>query len=150
MSARLGVIVMAVMLLVYILLVGQRAWLLLVSGEPIAVTMGVALVILPLVALWALSRELWFGVRAQQLARRLESEGGLPQESVAVRPSGRVLRDEADALFPTYRADVQEHPESWQAWFRLSLAYDAAGDRRRARGAARTAIRLQGGAPNAG
>lgn len=143
MSARVGVAVMAVLLLVYIGLVGQRAWILLSSGDGVAVAMGVALVILPLVALWALAREVWFGVRAQQLATRLEAEGGLPEDSVAVRPSGRVVREEGAALFPAYRADVEASPDSWQAWYRLGLAYDAAGDRRRARSAVRRAISLE-------
>lgn len=143
MTARIGVAVMAVLLALYIVLVAQRAWLLLVSGEPVAIAMGVALVVLPVIAAWALGRELWFGVRAERLARRLEAEGGLPEEPVSVRPSGRVMRDDADALFPTYRADVQAHPDDWRAWYRLGLAYDASGDRKRAREAVRQAIQLE-------
>ncbi|MDW4573115.1 tetratricopeptide repeat protein [Microbacterium sp. M3] len=143
MSARIGVAVMAALLALYIVLVGQRAWLLLTSGDAIAVGMGIALVVLPLIAAWALGRELWFGVRAQQLGRRLETEGGLPQDDVAVRPSGRVMREDGDAVFPRYRADAEAHPDDWRAWYRLGLAYDAAGDRRRAREAVRTAIRLE-------
>lgn len=143
MTARIGVAVMAALLVLYLALVAQRAWLLLTSGEPVAIAMGVALLVLPVLAAWALARELWFGIRAQTLGRRLETEGGLPDEAVAVRPSGRVLRSEADALFPAYRADAEAHPEDWRAWFRLGLAYDAAGDRRRARAAVRQAIRLE-------
>jgi cytochrome c-type biogenesis protein CcmH/NrfG len=145
MTARIGVVVMAALLALYIVLVGQRAWLLIMSGDPIGVTMGIALIVLPVIAAWALGRELWFGVRAQQLGRRLESEGGLPADEVAVRPSGRVMREDGDALFPAYRADVEAHPDDWRAWYRLGLAYDAAGDRRRAREAVRTAIRLEPG-----
>lgn len=143
MSARIGVAVMAVALALYIVLVGQRAWLLLVSGQPVAVAMGVALVVLPVIAVWALGRELWFGWRAEQLGVRLERDDALPAEEVAVRPSGRVERADADAVFPGYRAEVEEHPEDWRAWYRLGIAYDAAGDRRRARSAVRTAIRLE-------
>ena len=62
---------------------------------------------------------------------------------MAVRPSGRVVRAEGDAVFPAYRADAEAHPDDWRVWFRLGLAYDAAGDRRRAREAVRTAIRLE-------
>ncbi|MBW9109862.1 hypothetical protein [Microbacterium ureisolvens] len=143
MSARIGVAVMAALLALYIVLVGQRAWLLLVSGDPVGVAMGAALVVLPLIAAWALGRELWFGVRAQQLGTRLEAEGALTQDEVAVRPSGRVLREDGDAVFPAYRAEVEAHPDDWRAWYRLGLAYDAAGDRRRAREAVRAAIRLE-------
>ena len=143
MSARIGVAVMAVLLALYIVLVGQRAWLLMTSGEVVGVAIGLALVVLPLIAACALGRELWFGVRAEQLGRRLEAEGGLPDDDVAVRPSGRVVRAEGDAVFPAYRADAEAHPDDWRVWFRLGLAYDAAGDRRRAREAVRTAIRLE-------
>lgn len=143
MSARVGAVVMAALLALYIVLVAQRAWLLLVSGEPIGVAMGVALVVLPIIAVWALWREMSFGIRAQRLARRLESEGALPQETLDVLPSGRPDRAQADALFPAYRADVQENPDDWRAWFRLGLSYDGAGDRKRARAALRKAIAIE-------
>ncbi|MEV8266507.1 hypothetical protein [Microbacterium sp. NPDC076911] len=143
MSARIGVAVMAVLLLLYVLLVGQRAWLLLISGDAVGMLMGMALVVLPLIALWALGRELWFGVRADQLGRRLEADGALPEESVSIRPSGRVVREDADALFPQYRSVVEQNPDDWAGWYRLGIAYDASGDRRRARAAIRRAISLE-------
>lgn len=143
MSVRVGVAVMAALLALYIVLVGQRAWILLTSGDPLGIAMGVGLAVLPLLAAWGLSRELQFGVQAQQLGRRLEREGALPEDEVALRPSGRVVREDADAVFPRYRDEVEAHPDDWRAWYRLGLAYDAAGDRRRAREAVRTAIRLE-------
>lgn len=143
MNARIGVAVMAVLLVVYIGLVGQRAYLLLLSDDAVGIAMGVALIVLPIIALWALGREVWFGVRAQQLGARLERDDALPRDEVSVRPSGRVLRSEGEAVFPTYRADVEAHPDDWAAWYRLGLAYDGAGDRRRAREAIRRAIRLE-------
>ncbi|TQJ32492.1 hypothetical protein [Microbacterium sp. SLBN-146] len=143
MSARIGVVVMAVLLVVYIGLVGQRAVLLVLSGDPIGIAMGAALIVLPIVAIWALGRELWFGIRAQQLAGRLEEDDALPDDEVMVRPSGRVVRADGEAVFPRYRSEVEANPDDWRAWYRLGLAYDAAGDRRRAREAVRTAIRLE-------
>lgn len=143
MKVRVAVAVMTVLLLMYVVLAGQRAIVLLGSGETIGVVMGVALLVLPLLALWAIGRELWFGVRAQQLGERLDAEGGLPGEDLPVRPSGRIERADGDALFPRYRADVEAHPDDWRARYRLALAYDAAGDRRRARDAVRTAVRLE-------
>lgn len=143
MSPRIGVAVMAAVLLLYIVLVGQRAWWLLSSGQPVGVMMGAVLLLLPVIALWALGRELWFGRRAEQLARRLEREGATPDDVVELSPSGRVVRADADAAFPAYRAAAEANPEDWRVWFRLGVAYDAAGDRRRARGAIRRAIRLE-------
>jgi cytochrome c-type biogenesis protein CcmH/NrfG len=143
MSTRIGVAVMAVLLALYIVLVAQRGWLLLTSGDPVAVAMGCALVLLPVLGAWALWRELRFGMRAQALARRLEADGELPSEQIDVRASGRPIRDQADALFPAYRDAVQANPDDWRGWFRLALAYDGAGDRTRARQAARKAIALE-------
>lgn len=143
MSARIGVAVIAACLLLYIVLVAQRAVLLLASGEPVGIAMGAALIVLPLIAAWALVREVLFGLQASRLGRMLEAEHALPAEELDARPSGRVLRDEADAVFPRYREAVEAAPEDWRAWYRLGLAYDGSGDRRRARAAVRSAIRLE-------
>ena len=143
MSARIGVVIMTALLALYIVLVGGRAVALIGTGDPVAVTMGVSLIVLPLIGIWGIVRELMFGSAAARLGRRLESEGGLPDEEVAVRTSGRVIRDDADAAFPRYRDDATAHPDDWRAWYRLWLAYDAAGDRKRARSAVRNAIKLE-------
>jgi tetratricopeptide (TPR) repeat protein len=142
MSARAGAIVMAVLLAIYVVLVGWRAVQFIGTGEPVAVAMGVALVVLPIVAAWALWREIMFGVRSQSLVRRLDAEGGLDL-GLPLLPSGRPERAAADAAFPAFQAAAEAEPESWRAWLRLGLAYDAAGDRRRARSAVRRAITLE-------
>ncbi len=146
MSARLGVGVMAALLALYIVLVGWRAVALIGTGDPVGITMGFSLIVLPPIAMWALARELMFGASASKLGARLDAEGALPDDEVTVRTSGRVVRDDADAVFPRYREAVEQNPDDWQAWYRLGIAYDAAGDRRRAREAIRKAIRLERGA----
>ena len=142
MKGRIAAWLMAVLLALYIILVADRAVRLVATGEPVAIGMGLALFVLPLIAAWALLRELLFGIRTEALVKRLESEGGLPEDDLAKRPSGRVDRDAADASFGGYRDAVDAEPDSWRAWFRLGLAYDASGDRRRARAALRRAISL--------
>lgn len=64
----------------------------------------------------------------------------MPDEPVATHPSGRPVREDADAAFPRYHAEVVATPESWQSWMRLGIVYDACGDRKRARAAIREAI----------
>lgn len=141
MKARAGVVVMSVLLALYIGLIGWRAALLLATGDAVAIWMGIALIVLGVIGAWALLRELAYGRAAERLGVRLEAEGGLPPEQVEVRPSGGVRREDADALFPQYRAAVEAAPEDWRNWYRLGLVYDGAGDRKRARAAIREAIR---------
>lgn len=142
MTSKAGAILMAVLLALYVVLVGWRAVQFMATGEPVAVGIGLALIVLPVIAAWALWREISFGLRSQALMRRLEDEGGLELE-IPVKPSGRPERSAADAAFPAFRDAAEAAPDSWRAWLRLGLAYDAAGDRRRARGAVRRAITLE-------
>lgn len=134
---------MAALLLMYIVLIGWRAVQFVATGEPIAVAMGIALIVLPIVGAWALGRELLFGVRSQRLVGVLEAEGNLPEEVLPTRASGRPLRDAADEDFERFQAETEAAPDDWRAWFRLGLAYDASGDRRRARKAIIHAIALE-------
>ncbi|NRD27589.1 hypothetical protein HRF36_13390 [Frigoribacterium sp. VKM Ac-2836] len=134
---------MALLLLLYVALVGQRAVLFMSTGEPVAIALGVALLVLPLLGLFALVVELRFGLRTQEIVRQLTAEGGLPVDDVPRRASGRYDREAADAAFPAYKEAVESAPDDWRAWFRLGLAYDACGDRRRARQALRWAVKLR-------
>lgn len=142
MRTRIAAIAMAALLVLYLVLLGRTAVLLILSDDGIARAIGIALAVLPLIGAWALVRELVFAVRAERLLGRLQAEGAAPQEELPLMPSGRVERAAADAVFPKYQAEVERDPESWQAWLRLALAYDGSGDRRRARWATRQAIRL--------
>jgi len=137
-----GVVVMASLLVLYFVFAGVRAVALLASGTPVAVAMGVALLVLPLIGAWALWRELLFGRRSTALVDRLETEGGLPDDLGEVGPTGRPDRSAADAAFPRYRAEAEAAPDDWRAWLRLGIVYDACGDRSRARTAIRKAIGL--------
>lgn len=143
MKGRSAAILMAVLLTLYIVLVAWRAVQFVATGEPIAVALGLALIVLPLVGLWALARELLFGIRSQRLVGILEAEGNLPEEVLPTRASGRPLREAADEDFARYQAETEHSPEDWRSWFRLGLAYDASGDRRRARKAIIHAIALE-------
>lgn len=141
MRLRIAAIVMAALLVLYLVVLGRTAVLLILADDAIARTIGIALAVLPLIGAWALVAEIVFAARSERLLRRLEAEGGLPIEELPLRPSGRVERAAADAVFPAYQQAVEQDPTSWQAWLRLALAYDASGDRRRARWATRQAIK---------
>ncbi len=125
-------------------LVGQRGWLLVTSGEPVGVALGVALLVVPVLVGAAVLREVRFGAETERMARVLESEDGLPVDDLPRTPGGRVVRAAADEAFARYQAEADAAPDDWRSWFRLACAYDAAGDRRRARAAMRQAARMHG------
>src|ERR1700740_1669720 len=140
---QLTIAFMCAALLAYIALLGRSAVLMIGSGRAVAVALGGALFVLPAVGLWAMVATLRAGFAHQKLAR-LVAEDGMELDISALprRPSGRIERDAADALFAAVRAEVEGDPDDWRRWYRLARAYDYAGDRRRARGAIRTAPHL--------
>jgi len=139
---RATVAVLVAVLVVYFVLTGQRAWMLLRSGEPVLMLLGLGVLILPIVGAVLVAAEVRFGLATQRLGERLADEGGLPADDLPRRPSGRVDRDAADEVFARRRAEAEAAPADWRSWFRLGIAYDDAGDRRRAREAMRRAITL--------
>ena len=142
MRARTSALIAFAVLVVYFVAIGWRGVLLLRAGGLVGVLLGLALFALPVVGLWAVLRELRFGRATEMLARELEDRGLLPVDDLPRNPGGRIDRAAADAWFERFRREVDERPASWEAWFRMALGYDAAGDRRRARAAMRRAIEL--------
>lgn len=142
MMSRIGVGVMGLCLALYIVVVGQRAVLMLTTGEPIAIALGVALIVMPLIGAWALVKEMQFGFAADRLGRVLDAEGGMPVAETELTPSGRIARSDADPLIQRYAAEAEGQPADWRARFRLGVVQDAAGRRKDARASIREAIRL--------
>lgn len=142
MRPKLVVAALVAVLALYLLLVGYQGLSLVRTGEPIGIALGAAIAVLPLIGGYVVWREVRFGATAEALAAELQAAGRWPTEQLPTRPSGRPERAAADDLFATRRREVEADPESWQAWYRLGLAYDDAGDRRRARAAIRRAIAL--------
>lgn len=144
-KAKIGAIIMVVLLGAYLVVMVNRGWILLTDPEPIAKVMGVALFVLPVIAVWAIVRELFFGASMERLAKILEEEGGLPPDNLPRTPGGRIIREAADKEFEKYRSEAEADPDNWRSWFRLSCAYDASGDRKRARSTMRKAVKLHAG-----
>lgn len=142
MRTKAAVAAAALAVVGYAVVLGVKGVALLRDGSPAAVALGLAILVVPVVGLLLVWRELEFGRRCAALTQQLAREDGLPVDDLPRRPSGRVERGAAEEMFEQMRAEAQAHPDSWRAWLRLSLAYDAAGDRVRARAAARHAIDL--------
>ena len=143
---QLMIAVMCGALLVYLALLGRTAVLMITSGHAVAVALGAALLILPGIGLWAMIATLRAGFAHQKLARLAAADGmELDVSALPRRPSGRIERDAADALFDTVRTELDSDPDDWRRWYRLARAYDYAGDRSRAREAMKQAVELQRG-----
>jgi hypothetical protein len=124
----------------YIALLGQQGYLFFIQENPVAKSMGVAILVLPLVGFWGIFRELRFGLAVEKLGKILDTEKGWPIFEFSLKPSGRAVKAEALLEFEKYREEANADPENWRKWFALGLIYDACGDRKRARMAMRKAI----------
>lgn len=130
----------------YFLLAGVRGRALLTSGQPAAIALGAAVLVLPLIGAWVVWREIAFGYAMQQMGAQLADEGDLPVDDFARTASGRIVPEDAQRFLAAERARVEASPDDWRSWYRLGLAQDAARDRRRARAAMREARRLHASA----
>jgi hypothetical protein len=135
---------MCVAMVVYFVLLGRAAVILISSGRWAAIGLGLAIFVLPIIGLWAMIATLRAGFAHQRLAR-LAREAGMELDVSALprRPSGRIERGAADELFDTVRTEVEANPEDWRRWYRLARAYDYAGDRGRARETMKKAVAMQ-------
>ncbi|MET3803521.1 hypothetical protein ABIB25_000505 [Nakamurella sp. UYEF19] len=145
MKTRITVAVLTFALVVYFWLLGQRGFYLLETGTVVGISLGIGVLILPVIGVVLVVFELRFGAATARLARRLAQDDELPDdEGLTRRPSGRIERASADAYFETVRTRVEADEGNWRLWYELGYAYNLAGDRKRARAAMRTAIELAG------
>jgi tetratricopeptide (TPR) repeat protein len=139
-SAKLGAVVMAALVLMYVALLGQKGYLFLLEPNLVAKVIGVSILVIPFVGAWAIYRELRFGLAIEKLGKLLENEGNWPRFRFGVLPSGRANKAEALQEFQEYKDAALADEDNWRKWFALGLIYDACGDRKRARSAMRQAI----------
>jgi tetratricopeptide (TPR) repeat protein len=129
---------MTALAVIYVVLLGQKAVLLILDDNWVAKAMGLALLVLPIVAAWAILTEVKFGIDAERLAKT----NSLPELQLELRPSGRATKESAQVEFDRIKALVSQDLENWELWFRLGECYDASGDRKLARKSIRKAIKL--------
>lgn len=141
-NPKLGAVLISAITLIYLYLMANQAITLIQVDNPIAKIMGFALFGLPAVGVWSVIRELRFGIQVERLAKQVREEDAWPIFDLELRPSGRPVRESAAKVFTAMAANAETHPDDWHSWFNLSLAYDASGDSRRARGSMRKAIAL--------
>lgn len=141
-SAKVGAYLMGALTLIYVALLANTGIKLIVIDEPLAKIMGALILIFPIFAIWLTIREFVFGTQVEKLASRIEKSGKWPTFDFDYRPSGRPTRESADRVFSEFAKLAAQNENDASAWFSLGLAYDAAGDRARARRAMRKALAL--------
>ena len=95
-------------------LLGRTGVLLVFSGSLAGLALGLAILVFPVVGAWIIYRELRFGFTAQKMSEAMDGAA-------------------IDQEFEVVKAAVQADPKDWRSWFKVSLAYDEAGDRRQSR-----------------
>lgn len=141
MKNKIAVALLTALTLLFAFLALWSALAFIIADNWIAKVLGFAVVAIVIFGIWALIREIRFGANTEKLAGILETEGKLPEDNLP-RVRGRIDRDSADQEFEIYRLETEADPDNWRSWYRLGLAYDAAGDRKRARAALRDAINM--------
>jgi hypothetical protein len=141
-TAVAGAVVLTALLGVYVWLVAARAIALIQTGKVIGIVLGAAFLVLPLVVVWLIVREWVLAIDVQRMADELAAAGELPVDDLPRSPGGRIDRSVAREQFDAARDVTEAAPDDWRSWYHLAFAYDAAGDRKRARESLRTARRL--------
>lgn len=150
-TSLVAAVALTALLGLYVWLVAGRAVALMRTGEPVGVVLGVAFAVLPLLVLALVAREWLLAIDVQRMADQLAERGELPVDDLPRSPGGRIDRAVAATAFDGARAEAEAAaPGDWGPWYRLAFAYDAAGDRKRARATLRHASRIHRGRTPAG
>lgn len=144
--AQLLIVLLCAAMLGYFVVLGRAGLQLIGSSHPAAFGLGMAALIMLALGLWVMAATVRAAFIQQRLARLIAADDlELDTSALPRRPSGRIRRDAAAALFAAVRVEVEADPSDWRGWYRLARAYDYAGDRRRGREAMKIAGDIQAG-----
>lgn len=114
---------------------------------PVGALLGLGVLLLVGVGTLLLVGEVRLGAGSERLAGLLAADDDFREPAdLERRPSGRLTKDSAAALFALRKAETEAAPEDWRCWWRLAAAYGENGDTSAGRKAMRTALRLERGA----
>lgn len=141
-SPKLGAAISIALLAVYLIVLSKWAFGMMAIGSWVGILFGILVFAFPLLGAYAIYRELRFGLKVEAMGRELDAANEWPVFQLVLRPSGRPTKESADENFKTVAEQVKANPDDWKSAFALSLAYDACGDRPRARKAMAEAMAL--------
>lgn len=143
MGTKLGVAFTATIMAALLIATLYAGVQMLLLGDTVVFMMGVALIILALIASWALIVELKFGFESNKLINRYLDEGREPVAwSLATTSSGRILPKIAVQERDKMREAEALSPEDWRIKLELGFLEAAAGKKPLGRKATREAIEL--------
>lgn len=131
-----------VLLAIFAWLAGVRIVALIKTGQPLAVGIGIAVALVLVAIFYAIIKEWLMAGTVTKMSNELAEQGRLPVDDLPRSAGGRVDPETARSRFDELRAVVESDETNWGGWYNLAFGYDAAGDRKRARAALRTAARL--------
>lgn len=141
MPTKIWIGLMTALSVLYLGLMLQRGIVLIMDPSILVKILGLALLLLPLFAFWAIAKEIGFGLSSERIAKKIP-EQSFTDLGLELRPSGRATRESASEAFERIKSKL-DSDESWQNWFLLGVVYEANGDRRRARSSIRKAIEIE-------
>lgn len=141
-SPKTGAAISIALLSIYLVVLSKWALEMILIGTALSVTFGVLVFAFPVLGAYSIYRELRFGLKVEAMGKQLEAAGEWPVFQLVLRPSGRPTKESADENFKVFAALAEKEPNNWKNLFALSLAYDACGDRPRARKAMAEAMAL--------
>ena len=141
MGTKIWIAVMAVLTGLYAYLLVGRGVVLLQDDNPVAILMGLAILVFPLLALWVLFVEIRFGLALAKVGK-LFGDSGMEPPSYQLRPSGRAEKESGQQVFAELSQRIEQDEDNFLLWYLLADCYDKLSDRPRARKAARKAISL--------
>ncbi|MEN9711649.1 MAG: hypothetical protein RL441_1641 [Actinomycetota bacterium] len=142
MRARLFALTITMASVGYLILSVDRIKQFVDTGNAVGLFFAVAIAGVSLVSAILIWREIRFGISMASMAKAMAQANALPLDDLPKTADGRVVREAADARFESYKLAVEADRTKWQNWYLLAVGYDDARDRKRARGAMRTAEKL--------
>lgn len=141
MLTKIWLAVIVAITLLYAFLLFERGVVLIQDGQPIAIAMGLAILIFPLLAVATIFFEIRFGIMLSKLEKLLQASD-ISTPEYRLLPSGRAEKESAQEVFAQLKQSIEEDETNYLNWYLLADCYDKLGDRKRARAAARKAISI--------
>lgn len=137
----IAAVLVTLLLAVFMWAAAVRLAAMIATGHPLMIAIAVAVALVLIAVLYAIYSEWRTAMTVSTMSREFERDGLLVVDDLPRSPGGRIDRTIADEQFVTIREQAQDNPNDPVALYNLAFAYDASGDRKRARATLRAAVK---------